>query len=382
MWWLRQLLLVSVGFWLLFTLLTGGAAAVGWLERQLVGRSELAYVSIQGTTTEVILFDTRRGFPFVINRLPLNSTVAGGSTGSDLYWSPDGTRLAFIEQRSQDDAIVIVNLYGQRRTIRTISGLGGRLAWSADGTRLLYSRFNNQRQWNIYAIETAELADVSLNTEPLATRGRNSYNGLWSPDGRWLAYQTGDVSDEARTLFLRDSDAPAIPMTRPPFSVTGGLAFSPDSTRLIFTGIPPNQDPQMVVPPVDLYLLNLLDAEASDVPELIPLTKSNGHNSSPVWSPDGKQIAFIQFRESGKTIYLIDAALDGGLAEPQSLTSRQFADVSSPSWSPDGRMIAFVASTGGGWLDVYTLDLLSGELHPLMQDITPERSPVWRPSHD
>jgi Tol biopolymer transport system component len=377
---LRGFMVVSVVLWLLLTLLTGSAVTFGWLERRIGGRSELAYVLNAGITTEVLLLDTRRAMTLQLGLLNRNTTVAGGSTGSDLFWSPDGQRLAYVQQTNNgDDAIVVVDLRTQMQLVRAIDGLGGRLGWSADGTHLVYSRFNSQRQWNLYAIETAELVDLALAVLPLTTRGRNSYNGLWSPDGRWLAYQTGEVSDEARTLFLADGDAPAMPMTQPPFSVVGGLAFSPDSTHLIFTAMMGGEDQQQVVPPVDLYLLRLSEVREKVSPSLIPLTDKIGHVNSPAWSPDGRQVAFVLFHESGKTLYLVDGILDGRLTEPQALTSGAFTEVSSPSWSPDGRQLAFIGSTGGGWLDVYTVNPISREIRTVTNTTLRERSPVWRP---
>lgn len=68
------------------------------------------------------------------------------------------------------------------------------------------------------------------------------------------------------------------------------------------------------------------------------LTQS-GHDSSPVWSPDGKAIAFLSSRGGDSQVYLL--SLEGG--EVQRLTKLSTgADL--VKWSPDGKTIAFTSS--------------------------------------
>jgi dipeptidyl aminopeptidase/acylaminoacyl peptidase len=68
------------------------------------------------------------------------------------------------------------------------------------------------------------------------------------------------------------------------------------------------------------------------------LTQS-GHDSSPVWSPDGKTLAFLSSRSGDSQVYLL--SLEGG--EAQRLTKLSTgADL--VKWSPDGKTIAFTSS--------------------------------------
>ena len=73
----------------------------------------------------------------------------------------------------------------------------------------------------------------------------------------------------------------------------------------------------------------------------LPLT-INGQGTrimSPVWSPEGSQIAFVSNRAGDPEIYLMDSS--GGPAE--NLTQDAGLDL-GPAWSHDGRRIAFVQS--------------------------------------
>ena len=70
----------------------------------------------------------------------------------------------------------------------------------------------------------------------------------------------------------------------------------------------------------------------------IQLTQS-GHDSLPVWSPDGKTIAFLSSRAGESQVYLL--SLEGGEAHPWTHLSTG-ADI--VKWSPDGKTIAFTSS--------------------------------------
>ncbi len=71
--------------------------------------------------------------------------------------------------------------------------------------------------------------------------------------------------------------------------------------------------------------------------EAIQLTQS-GKDSSPVWSPDGKTIAFISSRGGDSQVYLL--SMEGGEAHPLTKLSTG-ADLAI--WSPDGKTIAFTS---------------------------------------
>jgi dipeptidyl aminopeptidase/acylaminoacyl peptidase len=69
----------------------------------------------------------------------------------------------------------------------------------------------------------------------------------------------------------------------------------------------------------------------------IQLTQS-GKDSSPVWSPDGKMIAFLSTRAGESQVYLL--SMDGGEAHPWTSIS---TGVDIVKWSPDGKTLAFTS---------------------------------------
>src|SRR5450755_956936 len=60
-----------------------------------------------------------------------------------------------------------------------------------------------------------------------------------------------------------------------------------------------------------------------------------GHDSAPVWSPDGKTLGFLSSRDGNSQVYLL--SMDGG--EAKKLTQLS-TGADSFKWSPDGKTIA------------------------------------------
>src|ERR1051325_138397 len=106
-------------------------------------------------------------------------------------------------------------------------------------------------------------------------------------------------------------------------------AISPDGKWVAYTVATPDMEANRNAS--NIWLVAKSGGEA------IQLTQS-GKDSSPVWSPDGKTIAFISSRSGDSQVYLL--SMEGGEAHP--LTERSTgADLAI--WSPDGKMIAFTS---------------------------------------
>lgn len=95
----------------------------------------------------------------------------------------------------------------------------------------------------------------------------------------------------------------------------------------------------------------------------------------PVWSPDGKTIAYFAYRDGGYDLWAI--APDG--SNRRKLTSGAFDD-RDPAWSPDGTKIAFASDRGEpgkSSYDIWTLDLASGRLEQVTSNPAEDRLPTW-----
>ncbi len=99
----------------------------------------------------------------------------------------------------------------------------------------------------------------------------------------------------------------------------------------------------------------------------------------PVWSPDGRRLAFISDQDRITRIYLKE---QGSPGKPRAITRRNFEVFSRRgrplSWSPDGKKIVFVAREEGR-PHLYILDLTNRSLKLNDLPIDDFYSPAWSP---
>jgi len=108
------------------------------------------------------------------------------------------------------------------------------------------------------------------------------------------------------------------------------------------------------------------------------LTDSRGADIAPVWSPDGRRIAFLRYpfggrHEDGWDVYVMSA--DGSARQR---LARHAAIDFSPVWSHDGRGLAF-ASRRDGDLEIYTVNTDGSGLRRLTHNKVADRDPTWSP---
>jgi Tol biopolymer transport system component len=85
------------------------------------------------------------------------------------------------------------------------------------------------------------------------------------------------------------------------------------------------------------------------------VTRDSGDNINPVWSPDGKRVAYTSYRKGNADVYLKNA--DGvGEETPLLATSTNEA---VEDWSKDGRFLIYLA--GDDFQDIYALPMRDGK---------------------
>jgi Tol biopolymer transport system component len=84
---------------------------------------------------------------------------------------------------------------------------------------------------------------------------------------------------------------------------------------------------------------------------LTRLTFEGNTNGYPVWTPDGKRIAFNSNKEGPLNLFWQLADGSGGL---EGLTTGEYTH-SPSSWSPDGQLLAFIEATPTAGRDIWVL---------------------------
>jgi Tol biopolymer transport system component len=160
-----------------------------------------------------------------------------------------------------------------------------------------------------------------------------------------LAFQGGLAAEQILTLFDREGKALG---TVGDAAMYSEIRLSPDD-RYLAAGIDTESGGQ-----ADIWVFDLSRNVGSR------LTFDEARDTKPVWSPDGKRIAFTSNRSGKSGVYVRSA---DGRGEADSLFSTD-AQCEVQDWSRDGRYLAL--DSGVGKNDLWILDLEEGKASALV----------------
>ena len=184
----------------------------------------------------------------------------------------------------------------------------------------------------------------------------------WSADNSKLAFITYLPHSSRWELWIQNLDGgrTVLPV---PSSYVASPAFSPNGERIVFSTREVNG--------VDagIYISDL------DGGQLKNLSNHSAIDSSPTWSPTGRQIAFISDRSGPPQLWVMDA--DG--SNLQQLV-REGGHCDSPDWSPDGRFITYSWQPSGQWShQIYVIEVATGRIFQLTSGRGSSENPHWSP---
>ncbi len=271
---------------------------------------------------------------------------AGGTRGAGAgLLSPNGLTFASTEHGQ----LVLRPVEGGASTpLNDVPQNASEFSWSHDGKQLAFVSHGNI--WTV-AIATHSVRQLTHDPAgPGDPRGATDHRPLWSPDGRWILYQSGRKG--FNELYVVQSD---------------GTAEHLLAATELYTGA--DVIPQTTVAP------DRGDAVSSD-----------RFDPEPAWSPDGESISYTERSRpyfSGKLNVL---AFDSSTGAPGTIRTVYTAGndpggawaVNTAAWSPDSRTLAVVLQDSG-WDKLWLIPATGGKPQALTRGTGEDESPLYSP---
>ncbi|HVE51817.1 MAG TPA: S9 family peptidase [Ramlibacter sp.] len=242
-------------------------------------------------------------------------------------WSPDGARLAFISSRDGDPRLHLLRRDGgEASPLGQLPGAVSEIRWTPDGQALLVT------------------AAVSVDPDWRGARanGRRPKQRKVQPEVAWkLPYKSDGMgymlTREIHLFRLETASGEHRQLTDGPFDV---LAFgpSPDGKQVAHTRTREGRFSHRS----DLWVC---DAQGENARQL---TRDFATVMSPVWSPDGRWIAFSATGKEGDAqtnLFIMEFAT--GRVQQLGDADVQVADPESVHWAPDSGSLLFAQQHRG-----------------------------------
>jgi Tol biopolymer transport system component/predicted Ser/Thr protein kinase len=265
---------------------------------------------------------------------------------TDPAFSPDGRTLAFIRTAAFASGDVhLLSLSDGLEAVGEVKRLtfdnlwGSRPAWTLNGREIIYPSGPAERTlWRIAVSGPGKAQQL------LASFGEDDDHPALSRQGQRLAY-TRQFSD---SNIWRVQLAGLEGKVSPPVRLIGSTQlefmpmFSPDGKRIAFSSRRTGHD--------EIWVGD------SDGSHAVKLTSFNGPlTGAPCWSPDGQRLAFASVAEGQFKVFVISAS--GG--KPRRLTADPAGENPS-SWSRDGRWIYFGSNRVGKDYQIWKMPTQGG----------------------
>ena len=237
--------------------------------------SELAFIDkVNDKHQDIFIYD--------ISNKQVENITANSTWASFPDWSPDGKHLAYHTVDGGSHSILVYDLLTkEKRTLCLYEKNLSAPVWSPDGKKIAVIQWDDE----ISQVALCDIATGELTVLTNFTESGLGYPLLWSPNGRYLSYIFYE-NDDNSSLMVFDLDQQIQLNVNEHLRIKGKIgnliSWSPDGSELAFHAEVNGDN--------DIYLFDLESLIGYQI------TEYDGLDYSPVWSPDGKFIAFVSTR--------------------------------------------------------------------------------------
>jgi TolB protein len=278
--------------------------------------------------------------------MALALAVAVTATGvAQVPLGPPGQALVTTSIRTNDTEVFIVDpVTGDAFNLTKAPASEERYpSWSPDGRQVVFtSDRGDGRTYDLYLLD-ADGTNLRQLTHLAA--GSVAYWPSWTADGRWVYFNEGTASVIGRV----HPDGTSVEI------VTSGRDghISPDGTRIVYTERGGRG-----------WGVFTMDTTGRNRRQIVPNESEIG-GVAPVWSSDGRRIAYSGQVDQVAEIFTCDA--DGSRNEQLTHLGKIS---SSPAFSPDGRYLTFRVTDFAYWRD-------EGSKHAAYSEKAADKRPVY-----
>jgi len=277
-------------------------------------------------------------------------------------WSPDNSKLVFQSNRTGKFQIYLMNADG-KNVVRLTNNDGDDAGphFSPDGSKIVFSS-ERAGSTEVYVINS----DGS-NERRLTNFRADTSHPSWAPDGTRILFcsnketpdRTLDWWDQYHDIYSMGADGSDIKRLTNLRTVATFPVWSPDGKKIAFRKVirQPGfyDDTNLTQAETDSEVF-IMNADGSGE---VNLSKSAAYDGWPAWSPDGRKIAFGSNRRGVTQVYI--ASVDGSQLV-RLINDRETDEDTRPAWSHDGKKLAFTRKRNGT-MDIYTINAPRGGDH-------------------
>jgi len=196
-------------------------------------------------------------------------------------------------------------------------------AISPDGQTVAFTS-NRSGYWDIYMLKLSN-GGITRLTDTLTYDAAPA----WSPDNKWLVYETynGDNLDIKIQSVISPTDT--IQLTTSP-SADFSPVWSPEGRQIAFVSNRSGEN--------EIWLADLDKTEEQRFQNISQ--SPNSKDTHPAWSPDGKSLVWVSEQDGMRSLFLEELPLNGDTnVTPTVVNRKNLGSGDWPVWSTDGETI-------------------------------------------